>query len=73
MIRNTAFAGAVTSNPYKFSHLNVNYIQLYTDGEPVQSKPFKLNVQQGKYLDAFETLSKSFDKLDGEKKRYHQT
>ena len=67
MIRNTAFAGAVTSNPYKFSHFNVNYIQLYTDGEPVQSKPFKLNVQQGKYLDAFETLSKSFDKLDGEK------
>ena len=67
MIRNTAFAGVATSNPYKFSHFNVNYIQLYTDGEPVRSKPLKLNVQQGKYLDAFETLSKSFDKLDGEK------
>ncbi len=67
MVHNTAFAGAVTSNPYNFEHFNLNYMQLYTDGEPVLSKPLKLNFDDGKYLDAFEALSKSFDKLDGEK------
>ena len=42
-------------------------MQLYTDGVPVLSKPLKLNIADGKYLQAFEALSKSFDKLDGEK------
>ena len=67
MVQNTAFAGAVTTNPYSFDHFSVNFIQLYTDGEPVHSKPLKLNIGEGKYLGAFEALSKSFDKLDGEK------
>ena len=41
-------------------------MQLFTDSEPVLSKPLKLNVAQ-KYLDAFETLYNSSDKLNGEK------
>ena len=67
MIPNRAFAGAVNMNPYSFEHFNINYMQLYTDGVPVLSKPLKLNIADGKYLQAFEALSKSFDKLDGEK------
>ena len=66
MVHNEGFAGVVGRNPYNFEHFNVNYMQLYTDGEPVLSKPLKLNVAEGKYLDAFETLYNSFDKLDGE-------
>ena len=42
-------------------------MQLYTDGEPVLSKSLKLNVREEKYLDAFEILYNSFEKLDGEK------
>ena len=67
MVHNEGFAGAVGRNPYNFEHFNVSYIQLYTDGEPVLSKPLKLNVGEEKYLDAFETLYNSFDKLNGEK------
>ena len=67
MVHNTGFAGALNRNPYNFEHFGLNYIQLYTDGEPVQSKPLKLNIDSGKYLDAYEGLSKSFDKFDGEK------
>ena len=67
MVHNEGFAGAVGRNPYNFEHFNVSYMQLYTDGEPVLSKPLKLNVGEEKYLDAFETLYNSFDKLNGEK------
>jgi hypothetical protein len=67
MIPNAAFAGAVTMNPYSFEHFNINYMQIYTDGVPVLSKALKLNIDDGKYLHAFEALSKSFDKFDGEK------
>ena len=58
MVHNEGFAGAVGRNPYNFNfkHFNVNYLQLYTDGEPVLSKPLKLNVGEEKYLDAFKTL-----------------
>ena len=67
MVHNEGFAGAVGRNPYNFEHFNVSYMQLYTDGEPVLSKPLKLNVGEEKYIDAFETLYNSFDKLNGEK------
>lgn len=67
MVHNAGFAGTVTRNPYNFEHFGINYMQLYTDGEPVQSKPLRLNIDSGKYLDAFEALSKSFDKFDGDK------
>ena len=67
MVHNEGFAGAVGRNPYNFEHFNVSYMQLYTDGEPVLSKPLKLNVGEEKYLDAFKTLYNSFDKLNGEK------
>ena len=55
-VHNEGFAGAVGRNPYNIEHFNVNYVQLYTDGEPVLSEPLKLNVAEEKYLDAFETL-----------------
>ena len=67
MVHNGGFAGAEERNPYNFEHFNVNYMQLNTYGEPVLSKPLNLNVAERKYLDAFETLYNSFDKLNGEK------
>lgn len=67
MVNNEAYAGNISLNPYNFEHFGINYMQLYTDGEPVLAKPLKLNCAEGQYLDAFELLSKSFDKFDGEK------
>ena len=67
MVTNDAFSGSITKNPYNFRHFDVNFMQLYTDGEPVLAKPLKLNLAEGKYLDVFQTLYKGFDKLSGEK------
>ena len=67
MTSNNAFAGNVGLNPYNFEHMNVNFMQLYTDGEPVLSKPLKPNMEEGDYLQCYETLYHGFDRLDGAK------
>jgi hypothetical protein len=67
MVSSEAFAGNTRLNPYKFDHFNVRSIQLYADGEPISLKPVEIDVDNKRYLEAFETLSKSFDKFDGEK------
>ena len=67
MVTNVAFSGSVTTNPYNFEHFDVNFIQLYADGEPVSSKPIRPSVEHHRYLDAYNSLYKGFDKLSGEK------
>ena len=67
MVHIQAFAGAIDRNPYNFEHFGLNYMQLYTDSDPVLAKPLKLNIDEGNYLDAFQLLSHAFDKFDGEK------
>lgn len=67
MVHNEAFAGSIGKNPFNFEDFGINYMQLYTDGEPVLAKPLRLNVNEGNYLDGFELLSRAFDKCDGEK------
>ncbi len=67
MVNNQGFAGALDKNPYNFEHFGINFMQLYTDGEPVLAKPLRLNMNDGNYLDAYELMSNAFDKFDGEK------
>ena len=67
MVDNVAYAGTNTRNPYNFKHMNVNYMQLYSDGEPVISKPLQPNIAEGNYLQCYETLFRGFDRLDGSK------
>ena len=65
MVDNEAYAGSFIRNPYSFQHMNVNFMQLYTDGEPVLNKPLKPNIAELDYLSCYETLYRGFDRLDG--------
>ena len=67
LVQNTAFAGSAQHNPYNFEHMDINYMQLYTDGEPVLSKPLKPNMMEKDYLHCYETLYQGFDRVDGAK------
>ena len=44
MVRNTAFSGDATKNPFNFDHFNANFVALYVDGMQVPSKPYKPNL-----------------------------
>ena len=67
LVGTEAYAGSVAKNPFNFSHANVNYMQLYTDGEPVLAKPLRPNFTDGDYLHCYNTLYRGFDKVDGAK------
>ena len=67
MVDTNAYSGAFNSNPYNCEPMDVNFMQLYTDGEAVQSKPLQPNIEDGDYLQCYETLYRRFDKVDGNK------
>ena len=67
MVDSSAFAGNKHLNPYNFEHMDVNFMQLYTDGAPVRCKPLQPDIEAGDYLQCYETLYRGFDKLDGTK------
>ena len=65
MVDTNAYSGAFNLNPYNFEHMDVNFMQLYTDGEPVRATPLQPNMGDGDYLQCYETLYRGFDKVDG--------
>jgi len=59
------YSGDARHNPFNFAHGHVNYMQLYTDGEPVLSKPLRPNFNDEDYLHCYNTLYRGFDKVHG--------
>ena len=53
-------------NPYNFQYFDVNFVQLYADGEPISTKALRPNIGKNKYLDSYCTFFKGFDKLSGD-------
>ena len=67
MVDGDAFSGVYNKNPYNFKHFNVNYMQMYTNGEPVHMRPLKPDIASQSYIDCYETLYRGLNKLDGER------
>ena len=67
MIDTDAFVGVQTKNPYNFKHNNVSHIQLYTDGEPVRTRPLRPVIGSKNYLHCYETLYRGLNRMDGDK------
>lgn len=65
MVDGSAFAGFYNQNPFNFKHYNVNLVQIYADGEPVRSRPFRPDMGNNCYAESYDSLFQ--DKLDGEK------
>lgn len=56
-VKNKAFNGHVTLNPFNFDHFNINYLCLYVDGVQIPSKPLKPNFNKDKlYVEAYHSL-----------------
>ena len=55
-VRNTAFNGSYTENPYNFDHFGLNFLAVYLDGEQIPYKPLKPNFVSSQYIRAYHTL-----------------
>ena len=64
MVDGDSFTGQYNRNPYNFKHYNVNFVQIYADGEPVRSRAFKPDIENRCYIDSFSSLFR--DKSDGD-------
>ena len=67
MVTGRAFSGSLEQNPFNFQHFNVNLVQLYADGEPVRSRPFRLDMETGSYVESFCSLFSGMSKFDGDR------
>ena len=67
MVRGAAFAGSFQHNPFLFNHYNASLVQVYADGEPVRSRPFRPNVADGQFVECYNSLYREFGKVDGDR------
>ena len=67
MVDGDAFAGCYNKNPYNFKHYNVDYMQLFVDGNPVNLRPLKPNIAERDYIHCYETLYRGLNRMDGER------
>lgn len=65
MVDGDAFSGTYEKNPYNFKHFNVNLVQVYADGEPVRTRPFRPDMENLCCIESYCSLLP--DKLDGDK------
>lgn len=59
LIKNTAFNGTKTEDPFAFTHCNINEISLNKEGESVPYKPFTPDYDNGRYCREYLTLFQS--------------
>ena len=60
-----AAAGSYALNGYNFPVFNVNYLQLFYDGNPVRSRPFRPS--NNCHIEAYESLYRGLNNMDGDR------
>ena len=55
-IRTDSYNGVVTRNPYKFEHVNLNFVSLYCHGTQIPTKGLRPNFATQEYTEAYMTL-----------------
>ena len=55
-VKNAAYNGDRSMNPFNFDHFDINYISLRVDGVQIPSRQFQPNFEAGTYVDAYHGL-----------------
>ena len=66
MVDNAAYSGSYNTNPFNFQNMDVNYLEITVDGQPVPSRPFRPNYLENDYTSSYLSLLDSdFDQKKG--------
>lgn len=60
-VKNSTFNGDVATDPFKFEHLNINYISCYVNGEQAPSIAYQPDFRKGEYLRLYTNLYRYLD------------
>ena len=63
MVDSRAYHGSFGRNPMKFDHFNLESMCLYVNGKPTPKKPFSIDVENNRYLDAMLSVYRATGKL----------
>ena len=64
MVDNETFNGKQTSNMFNYQHYNLNYMNLYVNGNSVLGYPLKPNFDNSNYVNAYATLMDTYHYLN---------
>jgi hypothetical protein len=67
MVEESAFSGNYQKNPFKFNHFDASLVQVYADGIPVRSRPFRPDVNNGVVIDCYNSMYRELGKVDGDR------
>ena len=56
LVSNAAYSGDYTKNPFNFQNMDLNYMELSVDGQPVPNRPFKPNFNEKDYVASYLSL-----------------
>ena len=56
MVSNSAYSGDYKKNPFNFKNMDLNYLEINVDGQPVPNRPFKPNFDTKDFSASFLSL-----------------
>ena len=56
MVTNSAYSGDYDKNPFNFMNMDLNYLEINVDGQPVPSRPFRPNFDENDYISSYLSL-----------------
>ena len=59
MVKNEAYTGKASSNPYNFEHFNLQYLNGKINSMPIIPQPFQFNFDKKEYASAYWNLMHS--------------
>ena len=66
MVSNAGYSGDYSKNPFDFKHINVNYLEVTVDGQPVPNRALTPNFEKGDFVTSYlSLLDNDYNKKNG--------
>ena len=56
MVSNTGYSGDYSKNLFDFKHMNLNYLEVTVDGQPVPNRALTPNFEKGDFVSSYLSL-----------------
>lgn len=64
-VKDIAFSGSLSHDPFKFEHFNINFLALYIDGTMIPSIPYTPNFSENIYMREYVNLYRYLNQDEG--------
>ena len=66
MVSKAGYSGEYDKNPFDFKHMNLNYLEVTVDGQPVPNRALTPNFEKGYFISSYlSLLDSNYDRKSG--------